>query len=313
MRKTKKLLSMILVAFLAITMSACSGTSGDGESGESGTSSSTDNLIKIEDIEWSVDQQIVDGDREIVFSLTNNSNYTISEIELTFVQADETTDEQIEDFYSTMQSNLSLSDEDLQEVKDYADNGIGAHVSYNIPITTSETMQDYICYFTGYKILSDQASFEYLEPDILTVYYVYNNTIYCEYYDYQSDSYSMGSYTSTANELLNCTNELKDLLPSLDEFDVIDVGTNEEGNLRIEVYGMDSDEYKTYLEAIKEAGFIYDVDEYNYIDEGWGSAGYDATNEEGYVLEISYYGSSSLSSQYNSMYLYIMSPDYEEE
>ena len=90
----KKALVTLLSAAMLISLTGCgsenstSPISGTGSItiSASDTSFSTKDAIKIEDIEWNVTESVMDGERFVSFNYTNNSKYTILDVEMKFVQ-----------------------------------------------------------------------------------------------------------------------------------------------------------------------------------------------------------------------------------
>lgn len=90
MKETQRKIRLLgVILAIVISMVGC----GEGES-PAGESNSNDEAFKIEDILWSIDEGIVDGNRTVLFEYTNNSPFMISSFKLTFKErADITEDE----------------------------------------------------------------------------------------------------------------------------------------------------------------------------------------------------------------------------
>lgn len=263
MRKMKKLLSIMLVAFLAITMSACSsGTTGDD--GSNGSDSTTSNdTIKISDIEWNVESTITDGERGLEFNYTNNSDYIITYFEISFVQTDEVTDEQVESFYTNIQKKYDFDDEVIDGLKEDYSDGIEMHAYIDLIADVGEKLTGSIYYFQGYYYMNDSDQYALGEPDMATIKYISNGSIYTEYYDFQDDNYVLDGNVDIADELATLSYDLVNYIPELG-MPIIEIINDSEDKI---TYGMDSEEYKTYITACDEAG--YSINKESKMDSDW--------------------------------------------
>ena len=78
----------------------CFSGCGSSETTNNPGGSTTKEKINIEDISWKVDEGIVDGDRYVLLNYTNNTQYTITNFELTFKEKTSVTEEEKANFYS---------------------------------------------------------------------------------------------------------------------------------------------------------------------------------------------------------------------
>ena len=76
-----------------------------------------DETIKIEDIDWNVDEGIVDGERFVLMEYTNNSPLDLMGLKIEFKEQAGITDEQKAPLYDVIQSLTELSEEESEELK----------------------------------------------------------------------------------------------------------------------------------------------------------------------------------------------------
>ncbi len=98
-RKEKVLTTLAVIISLTLCFAGCSNSASAGIS----NSSAEKEKINIEDISWSVDEGIVDGDRYVLLNYANNTEYTITDFEITFKEKGDISDEEKANFYSDIQ------------------------------------------------------------------------------------------------------------------------------------------------------------------------------------------------------------------
>ena len=91
MNKKVKIFAAFVVIF---SMIMCFAGCGSNET----NSGATKGKINIEDIAWNIDEGIVDGDRYVLLSYTNNTEYTITDFKITFKEKAGITEEEKSDF-----------------------------------------------------------------------------------------------------------------------------------------------------------------------------------------------------------------------
>ena len=114
MNKKVKLFAILAVV---LSMSVCFAGCGSSETTNDTGSSTAKEKINIEDISWKVDEGIVDGERYVLLNYTNNTQYTLTNFELTFKEKAGITEEEKENFYSDIQEKFEASDEDMEDIK----------------------------------------------------------------------------------------------------------------------------------------------------------------------------------------------------
>ncbi|WP_432650676.1 DUF6591 domain-containing protein [Huintestinicola sp.] len=265
MKKTVTALCLSITMLFGLT--GCSGNEG---SVFDSTFSAKD-AIKIEDIDWNVTESILDGDRIVSFNYTNNSKYTILDVEMKFRQKADITPEQ-----------LSVFDE-LKEKRDWTDEEIADIyiLGYNRKCADpGETVSDSPCCINGtYTYVENIAQYEIMEPDMVSIAFVgKNGKGYTLYYDFSSQTYSEASQGGSDLHQWS-DNELCRLLPKL-EAPAVTVRSDREDYFSFSAYGVSNEDYAAYAEAVKEKGFT-DISFER-------STQLRATNADGIEVRISY-------------------------
>lgn len=255
-----------------------SATSPENETVSETDSESSDNAaVHIEEIDWNVAESILDGERMVSFSYTNNSKYTILEIELQFKQKEGITAEQLAVF-DNIKKECELTDDEVAEIyitgcnKKCADPG--------------ETVSASPCYIEDtYTYVENIDQYEIMEPDIMTIYFIGNDGKgYTIYYDFKSHTYSESSLGGQNIQKWS-DSELSKLLPK-PVAPEIKADIDDENLFMFRVHGITIDEYEAYIEEVTANGFsdvvIRDKRSY-YSSNADGvsvSIYYDAVNEE---------------------------------
>ena len=265
LKKWHKVLSIGITALISMAMlTGCN----NGNNSSDGTKSKKI-PIKIEDIAWSVEEEIVEGEREVVFSYTNNTKYTIGDMEIKFTLKDGITDEELKVF-DTCKEEHNIADD---KIKDIYISGYSHKFA-----EPKETVGGSPCEINGYINVESMAQYEVMQPDMATIVYVDNDKAYNIYYDFKSQKYSWGDENGI--EIYKwAEGELSTIIP---QPNVPSVSCSESStSLGFTSYGASKDQFKEYVQACKEKGFTSDPSN--------GETYYNAKNSEGYKLSIHYY------------------------
>lgn len=92
-------------------------TSKSPDIGETSKSPDISNKIKIEDIEWHVDEGIKDEKRSVFLEFDNKTEFTIVSFKLTFVEKPDLTEQEKETYFSEIQEEFEMSDDDINTIK----------------------------------------------------------------------------------------------------------------------------------------------------------------------------------------------------
>ncbi len=259
------ILSMI-VCFVGCDNSNTSNNTGNG---------SVKEKINIKDITWNVDEGIVDGDRYILLNYTNNTQYTITNFELTFKEKASITEEEKVKFYSDIQEIFETSDEDMEYLKNRP---ISMHAETDRVVSPNESVSNINCYYySGYFYLKDINHFNLVEPDIAIIKYIDEDKIFTVYYDYVSKKYSSESETEIAYQWSQT--DLGNKIPKPD-VKVLESGRDDETIFMFDAYGLSLEQFNSYVEECKNLGYTVESSSF----EGF----YSADNAKGYNIYLFY-------------------------
>lgn len=264
---------------LSVCLTACGGAPSGGSDGVStgqtqaanGAIPGEDDSIKIDEIEWSVGENVISGNRMLSLSYTNNSPFTILEFDIEFTQREDVTDEQRSVFDEIYADPDWAPDETPEEL--YI-------TSYNYHYVPAGQKADPIpCSIQGITSPTmDQ--YDLMEPSIARIKYVGGDgKVYTEFYDFLNDSYSLeeGYTEDVITEWPD--NELAKLIPEIEAPTVLKAYESD-GYYSIEAFGLELDSFDAYVSTCKDAGF-------NVIDYE-SETTYRAQNEDGYEIDVSY-------------------------
>lgn len=249
-----------------------SATSPENETVSKTDSESSDNAaIHIEEIDWNVAASVLDGERVVSFNYTNNSKYTILEIELKFSQKEGLTAEQLSVF------------DDIKNEWELTDNEIA-----NIYITgcnrkcadPGETVSNSPCYIEDiYTYVENINQYEIMEPDIMTIYFIGNDGKgYTIYYDFKSQTYSESSLGGQNIQEWS-DSELSKLLPKA-EAPEVKIQYDEEKIFKFTANGVSRESFEAYVKAVKAKGFTNSI-----IDR---NNDYYASTDDGATVDVNY-------------------------
>lgn len=286
----KKVLSIFTVMVAVII-----GFAGCG-SNNSDKNNKSDEKINIKDIDWAVDEGIVDGKRFVLFNYTNNTPYTITELKMTFKEKASITEDDKSKFYSYFEDVARKSgqtekevQEGLQEIKKLP---ISIKVDTQKLLEQGESAKSIKCnYFDGYVYVRDIAHYNLLEPDIATIKYIDNDKIFTMYYDFGSKKYTTEEETKLAYEWHDTPLSSKVVKPNAQ---LVENSLNSDRYYSFYVYGYSVEEFNSYIEECKKLGFT--IEPYN------SNIMYSAENAEGYDIDITH------DEDKNSMYVSIDAP-----
>lgn len=279
MRKTIALLG---TAALVLALSACSGgTATDGGSRDAQTATSAsaempDDAIKMEEIDWTVGEQIVDGERRVGFSYINGSGYALVGLEIDFVQSEDVTDEQrsvFADMYA--EGSGYVPPVDASELYVTADNQHFAE--------PGDEVEPWACELSYSLTDLTMEQFALMEPSMAHIRFIgEDGDIHTEHYDFVNDTYQLD--TGQVEESITSESwpesELAQMMPQMESAAIV-VQNDDASSFEVRVYGASADDLSAYAGRCKEAGF----------DEVVSEIGQNSSlrNAEGYSLEISYY------------------------
>lgn len=282
----EQLVTAAVIAAIALATSGCSGVTENGSSAstapeatsataskenetkESGTKGN--DAITIDEIDWTVDESIINGERYVAFSYTNNSPYTIVALEIDFQQREDVTDEQRSVFDPLYENEYWDHEPSELYIKAYTERLVEpGDTSIDVPCSMNGTLTP----------VSNLEQYELMEPDTMGVAYIGSDQrIYMEYYDFKSEKYSSDTRSGVPAKDWP-EHELMDLAPSVDA-PVITVEWDSENDVMIETSASGRESFDSYVQACKDAGFtdvVYSYDGY-----------YAATNADDVEISVEY-------------------------
>ena len=279
-KSIKKVLVTVLTATMIFGMTACGGSdntgSGAGNTGKQEVKESKSEAPKIEEIDWNVDEGIVDGERTVALELTNNTKLTITGFEITFTERADLIDEEKEAFYSEIKKLFKPDDDEMETLKAEK---IAMHAGTERVALPGDTISKIdVYYYGGYYYMRNLEHYSLVTPDIATISYVDGDTIYKEYYDFKSKKYTMDDEKEKAQYWTE--SDLGRVIPKPDVPVLKEDGRDDEECFMFDAYGMTMDDFNAYIDQCKEKGFTEDVGEH----EGF----YSADNAEGYNIYAYY-------------------------
>lgn len=233
---------------LCVVVTGCSGKSiqngsaaaEDVEESKSGLPEK--DAIKIDDIDWSVDDGIDDGSRRVMFTFTNNSDYPIASLKLESTIREDASSEEIQAAYDYIIEQGSTKD-------DVRSSTFTCESTY--VVEPGDTSNPDACGFRGYYVV-DLKQYELTEPDLLTIQYLYGDDLYTEYFDFKSESYSMDSEVIDTKQWSD--SDLAALLPQPEKLLVTDT-MDIPSQFSFDTVSTTQDEFNAYVEECKEKGF----------------------------------------------------------
>lgn len=227
--------------------------------------------LKVEDIDWRVEESILDGEKFLSLNYTNNSEYTIMDVEITFKQKGGLTGEQLSAF-DKYKETYELTDDEVAEI--YI-------LGYNRKCAKpGETVKDSPLVLNGtYYLAESMEQYELMEPETITAAFVGSDDKgYVMYYDYKSQVY--GGSTHDAADIHQWSDgDLAKLIGAPDCV-AIKVDEDDDESFWFTAYGVKKDLFKAYVDDVKNRGFIEDADE--------DDDSYEATNADGVKIDISF-------------------------
>ena len=245
--------------------------------------------VKIEDLEWYIEEGILKNDRYELFSYTNNSDYVIKNFTINLLQKESVTEDDIANVHGYIKEALNCSDEDIEWLKSEE---FGIQARSEVILYPGQSIENqYVFYYKGIVYVKAPEHMELVEPDIATIEYIKDDKIYTEYYDFKTGKYSLDSEVEKAFQWPESSVAKK--LPK-PEVLILEDSYSDEDYINCEAFGVSLNDFNDYVSLCKEYGFTEDMMEH----EGF----YSADDVEGYDLMLSYDNSS------NSMSVILYAP-----
>lgn len=228
---------------------------------------STTDTINVEDIDWNVDERIIDGRKCLSFNYTNNTKYTITEVQLKFTQKEGTTSEDLKVFDSVREQGYNGKDEEIYI--------LGYNLRHAEP---GEYVQDTPCMIENLGFTPDDIrQYEIMEPNEMQISYIgSDNKMHICGYDFINKKSILSNDTEDIYTWTD--NEYSKNIPKPNA----KVVTCNEGDYYygFAIWGQSREDYENYIKECKNKVFTLDIEEYN---NSWT-----AKNEKGYIIDMGY-------------------------
>ena len=286
----KKILSIFLLFTLVFGLASCGNNASSGNESvssdnESVSSTNTNNdnsatldkennlldYPKIDDIEWFFSNGVSYNEPAALFGYTNNTGFTIVELDIYFRLNDSVTAEQLAVFSGLKDSFSSLSDEELLKitptVRDYmvCENG--------------ETVDGAVCYLKASYEAESISQCDLFTLDSATIAFIGNDgKKHTVAYSAANEGYSL---VEKAEELFVWSESAYAKLVPQPDTKVATVDYDEADYFQFTAYDINSSGYAAYIEACKVAGFSNDLEESEF--SFWG------TDSQGHKMNVRFF------------------------
>lgn len=252
MKSLKQFALIALAICMIATISGCNTISGGDEGSASISSVSKSQIpsrdaVKVNDIDITIENGVVNGDRRVLFSYRNNSEYAITDLEVRYALKPGVTDEEYEAAISDI--NTGWSQSLLDRSNEWNTIEISAEY-YGMVDPGAESPQERVSLNSIY--LSDASQIDLFEPSIMRICFLCESNIYEETYDFKTGSYTLSKNVIDTKQWLET--ELSALIPHPDEQMVIETDSGST-YYSYRTFGTSSEEYNAYVKACKEMGF----------------------------------------------------------
>lgn len=285
----KKLMAIGLTAVMAFGLAGCGGSQSATVSTESGSTetisesqeetstegTSTKDANSVE-MTGTIDFEIAEGvneygNKSLMLTYTNNTNHPIIDLEFDAdLKTDLTTEE--EDLLKTLQQETDVKDDDLSWAY---------FRSYNQCYTEPGETSKPSSFTFDLNTISDPEYYSLCDEATLGIIYQNGDKLYTTVYNIDSKLFVSASPRGNAYDWF--TGETASEIPKFEDHPTL-VTVDEDGYGVAMVYNVSLDEYESYVDSTKDAGFDNEI-----YDLGSGAC---FSNEDGVQLNY-YYDSSS--------------------
>ena len=147
--------------------------------------------IKIEDLLFSVENGMISGENYVVFECTNNSNYKIVELKITFEEKAGISKDEMNAFYSAIQSSQGFDDEFMKKFRENLRSPMSMYVHIDEPVEAGKQTEKYKCYYYGGWGSKNVPYAHLFEPQKAIIKYEKDGTTYTLYYNFASNLYDL--------------------------------------------------------------------------------------------------------------------------
>ena len=223
---------------------------------------------KIEELSWSFRNTVRYEEPVATFDYTNNSEFTIVRLDLTFKMKEGVTSEQLQ-FVDPISDSL-ISDEEIADLEPY--------VLDWIVCDPGETAENAVCYMTYNAEPTSAEQCELMELNYAEIYFIGNDgKEHSVSYSAENGSYSI---SDTAEELFVWSeSDYAGMIPK-PETRVASVERDDEECFYVKAYDISHDYYLKYIEECEQMGFANDY------PNDTTSISFSGTNAEGVNVNL---------------------------
>lgn len=229
------------------------------------------NPPRIEDIDWFVEEGMINGNSAVVFGYINNTNYIILDVEMEFVQKEGTTPEDLSVFDSLKEDSDSWTDEEIAEI--YI-------LGYNRKVADPGERVDgsYCCINGTYTDVQNIEQYNIMEPSEVSIAYAAagDDKVYATVYDFKDKTYSsMG-----VEDIYEWSDENYGKMLDKPDFISVNIDTDDDKRYAFTCFGVEQEGFEAYKQNCIGKGFT----DAEYDDD----TSYDAVNSDGFELWMRY-------------------------
>ena len=287
----KKILSIVMLVVITLCLTACGDNQSDNKQSIFSKELKTSDL-SIEDFNVETGKTKKYGKEYYVATFTNNSKYPVVAFQLDYEPKDDVTETQLSVYNDFMKEHYDwIESDDLTGVilrasgEKFVEKGASIEKA-NITI--------------GYDTYSwydspSKEQFELMEPKELQIGIIgENDVLYIAYYDYNEKEWLIDEESKQLNEWPKTEIAKKVIKPEC-KYTLLDSDIDDEKEIDFDCYGINKEQFKTYIKTLQDAGYeVKDIEESysSYYDSAETSDGYEFTldcdyDEEKLSIELS--------------------------
>lgn len=192
-----KIIMIILVAILSTCM-ACNSNNSDKKSYIPD--------ITVDEIDWSINTDIIEQENYVVFKYTNNSKYTITSLKMELIGKENLSEEKKTEFYKAIQKSQGFDDEWMNKwikSRNELSQPITMYAEAEGEIKATETSDKIKCYYFGGWTSKNVIYNELFVPSKMIIKYIDGDENYTLYYNFDSKIYELESESKSEGKTDN--------------------------------------------------------------------------------------------------------------
>ena len=233
--------------------------------------SSSNDGITIKQLPYTVKTSIIGGDKEMMLSVTNNTEFSLTDFQLHYTVKPDITDEQITEAFSGAEV----------KIKKLRKNGLTCEVSGFLQKGKKTTGK---CKYEG-ETFTDDKQLDLMDPEMITVEYLNTDTsaLHTVYYEFASQEMVDDASTSSF-DVWPSSSPRASLIPQPSSTYLTNLMDDDLFGLSFSVIGATSTDYEQYINDCVGMGW--------QVESSMGSST-DFAAKDGYALTVYFYASSS--------------------